>query len=72
MPYRLFHSRHFDAKTIKRMSAIFDEICIELGLAHREDRIRDTVARAIIRCVEQGRRDPEDIRRCARNAFRPT
>jgi hypothetical protein len=49
MPYRLFHSRHFDAETLNRMSAIFDEICIDLGLVHREDRIRDTVARAIIR-----------------------
>jgi hypothetical protein len=30
------------------MSEIFGEICAEVGLAPREDRIRDTVARAIL------------------------
>ena len=72
MPYRLFHNGQYDAETVKWMTEVFEELCTELGLAPREDRLRDTVARVILQCAERGRRDPEQIRQCARKAFRPS
>ena len=69
MPYRLFHSSQYDADTVRLMSQVFDEVCIELGLANREDRLRDLIAYEIIQCVSNGERDPAHIRRCARKAL---
>jgi hypothetical protein len=43
-PFPVSHNRQYDAETTKWMSEIFEEICTELGLSPREDRIRDTVA----------------------------
>jgi hypothetical protein len=72
MPYPLFHKSQYDAETTKWMTDVFEELCLELGLAPREDRLRDTVARAIIECAEQGQREPELVRQCARKAFLST
>ena len=48
MSYRLFHNGQYDAETVKWMTEVFEELCTELGLAPREDRLRDTVARVIL------------------------
>jgi hypothetical protein len=69
MSYRLFHSSPYDAETVKLMSQVFDEVCVELGLANREDRLRDMIAHAIMQCVSGGERDPMHVRQCARKAL---
>jgi len=69
MPYRLFHSSQYDAETVRVMSQVFDEVCIELGLANREDRLRDMIAHEIMQCVGKGERDPAHVRQCARSAL---
>jgi hypothetical protein len=69
MPYRLFDNSQYDADTVQTMSEVFDEVCIELGLANREDRLRDLIACEILDCVSKGTRDPAHIRGCVRNAL---
>ena len=69
MPYRLFHSSGYDADTVELMSKVFDEVCTELRLANREDRLRDLVAHEIMQCVNKGERNPAHIRACARKAL---
>jgi hypothetical protein len=69
MPYRLFQSSGYDADTVALMSKVFDEVCTELRLANREDRLRDMIAFEIIQCVGKGERDSRDIKTCARNAL---
>jgi hypothetical protein len=44
-------------------------VCVELGLAVRDDPLRDIVAQAIIKCAQTGIRDPCILRRCARDAL---
>ena len=68
--YRLFRGSSFDAQHIELMSSAFEEVSRELGLAPREDAIRDLVAKAIIECANRGIRDPSEIRRCAHNILR--
>ena len=69
MPYRVFQNGGFDAETIGLMTGIFDEVCTELRLANREDRLRDLIAFEITQCVNKGERDPAVIRTCARKAL---
>jgi hypothetical protein len=70
MPYRLFHNSQYDADAVQLMSSVFDEVCAELGLANREDRLRDMVAFEIMQCMARGDRNPTVIRACARKALR--
>jgi hypothetical protein len=51
MPYQLFRSSQYDADTVHLMSQIFDEVCNELRLANREDRLRDMIAYEIMECA---------------------
>jgi hypothetical protein len=69
MPYRLFHSSQHDADTVELMTEVFDEVCTELRLANREDRLRDLIAFEILECVNKGERDPARVRMCARKAL---
>jgi hypothetical protein len=69
MPYRLFHNSQYDADAVQLMSSVFDEVCAELGLANREDRLRDMVAFEIMQCMARGDRSPTVIRTCARKAL---
>ena len=69
MPYRLFQSSQYDADTVEVMSEVFDAVCTELGLAPREDRLRDLIAYEILECVRAGARDPKHILACVRNAL---
>ena len=74
MPYRLFHSSPYDADTVQLMTQVFDEICTELGLANREDRLRDLIAHEVLQCVSKGGRDLSQVTRgqilaCTRKAL---
>ncbi|MGB7257652.1 MAG: hypothetical protein WBD48_06195 [Pseudolabrys sp.] len=71
MVHALFGSDRFDAETTAHMRAVFDEVCVELGLKPKEDRLCDLVAQEIVRCVDAGHRDPIFLRDCARKALRP-
>ena len=70
MPYRLFSAGHYDADTVEMMTRVFDEVCTELGLANREDRLRDMIAYEIMECVSKGQRDFDLVRGCVRDALR--
>jgi hypothetical protein len=63
--YRLLQNTSFDRELIETLTSVFEEISRELGLSAIEDALRDTLARTIIRCAEQGIRDPLEIRQCA-------
>jgi hypothetical protein len=67
--YRLLQGSAFSPEVIELMTTAFENTCRELGLAKREDALRDVVARAIIACAEQGIRDPAELRNCARQAL---
>jgi hypothetical protein len=69
--YRLLQNTSFDRELIEMLTLVFEDISGELGLAAIEDALRDTLARAIIRCAEQGIRDPLEIRRCAYGILKP-
>lgn len=69
MPYRLFHSSGYDADAIKLMSEVFDDVCTDLRLANREDRLRDIIAYEVIECVKRDQRDHAAIKSCVRNAL---
>ena len=69
MVYRLFSASHYDADTVELMSKVLEEVCTELGLANREDRLRDMIAYEIMDCVSKGHRELGLIRNCARNAL---
>jgi hypothetical protein len=63
--YRLLQNTSFDRELNETLTSVFEDISRELGLAAIEDALRDTLARTIIQCAEQGIRDPHEIRRCA-------
>ena len=69
MPYRVFHNSPHDADTVRLMMQVFDEICTELGLANREDRLRDVIARRVLQCVSDGERERGQLLACARKAL---
>lgn len=70
MPYRLLHNSPYDADTVQLMTQVFDNVCTELGLADREDRLRDIIAFEILQCVDKGERSRDILLACARNALR--
>ena len=39
------------------MSVVFEDVCSELGLAHRSDPLRDLVAQKLIEYAQSGERD---------------
>ena len=63
--YRIFQNAPFDQEHIDLMAFVFDQVCIELGLARSTDAIRDLVAKAILECAQKGIRDPVEMRQCA-------
>jgi hypothetical protein len=58
-----------DAQTTAIMAAAFEEVCADLGLAAREDALRDLVALEVKKCVEHGERDVARIRACVRETL---
>ncbi len=67
--YRLLQNRPFDPEHIDLMVAAFEKVSVELGLAQKEDAIRDLVAKAIIECAQKGIRDPVEMRKCAHDVL---
>jgi hypothetical protein len=52
------------------MGAAFEDVCLELRLAQRNDPLRDIVAKAIIECAEKGERDIIRLRECAHQVLK--
>lgn len=67
--YRLLQNSAFGPEHVKILTTAFDDVCRDLGLAAREDALRDIVARAIIECAQRGVRDPVELRKCAHDAI---
>ncbi len=68
--YPLFRDTRFDPEHIAIMSRVFEEVTVDCGLVPKEDGICNLVAEAIIHCAERGVRDPEEMRRCAREVIK--
>ena len=68
--YRLLQNSALDPELIAVMGAAFEDICLELRLAQRDDPLRDIVAKAIIECAEKGERDIIRLRECAHQALK--
>jgi hypothetical protein len=66
MVYRILKRKEFEPEVLRQMASVFEGICRELGHAQTNESLRDLVAGAIIKCVQDGERDPERIRVCAR------
>jgi hypothetical protein len=59
----------FEPAALQTMASAFEDVCRELGLAQTEAPLRDLVAEIIIECVQDGERDEERIKECARRAL---
>jgi hypothetical protein len=68
--YRLLQNSALDPEHINLMTSAFEDICRELGLAAREDALRDIVAKTIIECAQRGISTPLELRQCARDALK--
>ena len=68
--YRLINNSGLQANRIALVNAVFEDLCRTLGLSSRDDRLRDIVAEAVIRCAEQDIIEPEEVRKCAEVALR--
>jgi hypothetical protein len=60
--YRLLQNSAFDPDTVKLLGAAFEEVCRTLGLAERNDSLRDAVARKVIEIAQTGVRDLGQLR----------
>ena len=69
--YRLLQNTSFDRDLIETLTSVFEEMSRELGLAAKDDALRDTLASVIVRCAQQGTRDPLQIRQCAYALLKP-
>ena len=67
--YRLLQNSVFEPQQVAAMTTAFEAVCAELGLAEREDPLRDIVAKAIIKCAQTGEFDPVRLQECARKAL---
>ena len=67
--YRLLRDAVFEPQQVAVMTTAFEAVCAELGLAEREDSLRDIVAKAIIKCAQTGEFDPVRLQECARKAL---
>jgi hypothetical protein len=55
---------------IKVIAEAFEATCQKLGLVHRQDPLRDSVAKAIIECVQSGERNPLRLEEFAQAAIK--
>jgi hypothetical protein len=67
--YRLLQDSAFEPDVIAIMTTAFEEACRELGLAERNDPLRDIVATTIIGWAQKGILDPDEMRKCVRQAI---
>ena len=52
----------FSPEMVVVMSKAFEDACQQLGLAQRDDPLRDLVARSIIEAARSGKHDPLRLR----------
>jgi hypothetical protein len=70
--HRLLEGSAFTPEDIKVLISAFDEVCVDLRLAARDEESRQRVAKAVIGCAQRGIRDPAELRKCAHNAIMTT
>jgi hypothetical protein len=68
--YRLLQNSTFEPARVAVMTAVFEELCRELGLVQRDDPLTNAVATAIIACAQKGERDPIRLRECAHDLLK--
>jgi hypothetical protein len=68
--YRLLQNSAFEPAAIEAMSAAFEDVCRDLGLAERTDPLRDLVAKKVIEFAQRGERDPARLRDLTLAAFK--
>jgi hypothetical protein len=56
--YPLLQNAPFGLEQIERMGEVFENVCRDLGLAAREDDLRDIVAGIVIECAHRGIVEP--------------
>ena len=69
--HRLLENSAFEPEHVEAMSTAFEDICRELGLAQRDDPLRELVARQVIEFARRGERDPTKLRSQVMAAIRP-
>jgi hypothetical protein len=68
--YRLLRgTTFFDPDAIAAMYAAYEEVCAELDLKSKNDRVTEIVALAIIEIAKSGERDPIALREAALQAL---
>ena len=67
--YRLLQRSAFEPEHVAVMVDAFEDVCLTLGLAQRDDPLRDLVAQAIIECAQTGVRDRIKLIDCAHQAI---
>jgi hypothetical protein len=56
--YRLLQSAPFNPEQIERIAEAFENICLDLGLAQRDDALRDMVAKIVVEYAKRGILEP--------------
>ena len=69
--HRLLENSAFEPEHVEAMSTAFEDICRELGLAQRDNPLRELVARQVIEFARRGERDPTKLRSQVMAAIRP-
>ncbi len=69
--HRLLENSAFEPEHVEAMSTAFEDICRELGLAQRDDPLRELVARQVIEFARRSERDPTKLRSQVMAAIRP-
>jgi hypothetical protein len=61
--YRLLRKDvSFDPEAIQAMHSAYEQVCVELGLKAKNDRMTELVATKIIEAAKAGQRDPATMR----------
>ena len=69
--HRLLENSAFEPEHVEAMSTAFEDICRELGLAQRDDPLRELVARQVIEFARRGEREPTKLKSQVMAAIRP-
>jgi hypothetical protein len=68
--YNHLKNSALDPDEITVITGAFEAACQKLGLVHREDPLRDSVAKAIMECVQSGERDSLRLQEFAQAAIK--
>jgi len=69
MVHPLLAASEFRGPALEALVAAYDNVCRELQLAPRQDRLTEIVAETVLHCVRHGQTDPAHILDCAREAL---